>query len=178
MPSYRFPVDAGRRLTDATPKAITAELDRLGLPHEGVHISRQGDSVSLDGKVKDADVAERLVLAIGNLQGVGRVQDRLGHGHKPSLFDTLGAFAHLPAGAASTEAAETAVHAAKPEPETHFGPGGSLFHTVQPGETLAEIAARHDPGRDAEMRLLAANAPILPDAAALRPGMVVRIPPG
>ncbi|MBL6455609.1 LysM peptidoglycan-binding domain-containing protein [Belnapia sp. T6] len=174
MPSYEFPADAGLPLSGAGPEAITAHLDRLGLPHAGLRINRRGEVVTLEGSVADGDAAERLVLATGNLQGVARVEDKLTPAHTPGLLDSLGAFARLPAGAASTEAAETAMHQAQVETGTRFGPGRSLFHTMQPGETLAELAARHLGGD--ERRLMEANAPIL--AGTLPgPGMVIRIPP-
>ena len=171
MPSYDFPAEAG---LPATPEAIDSHLDRLGLPHQGIRIARQGETVTLEGQVPDGEAAELLVLAIGNLQGVARVVDKLTPAHTPGLLDSLGAFARLPAGAASTEAAETAIHHAEIETGTRFGPGRSLFHTMQPGETLATLAARHLNGD--ERRLLDANAPIL-GGSLPGPGMVIRIPP-
>jgi nucleoid-associated protein YgaU len=70
------------------------------------------------------------------------------------------------------------VHRAAPDPgDTGFGPGGSILHVVQPGETLEAIAARHYGDTAAAGWVLESNAPVLPDAAALRPGMVLRLPP-
>jgi hypothetical protein len=174
MPSYDFPAEAGLPAPGAAPEAIASHLDRLGLPHGGIRISRQGETVTLEGQVPDGDAAELLVLAAGNLQGVARVVDKLAPAHTPGLLDSLGAFAKLPAGAASTEAAETAIHHAEIETGTRFGPGRSLFHTMQPGETLATLAARHLNGD--ERRLLDANAPVL-GGSLPGPGMVIRIPP-
>jgi hypothetical protein len=174
MPTYEFPVEAGASATGATAEAITAHLDRIGLPHQGIRISRQGETVTLEGQVPDGDAAELLVLAAGNLQGVARVVDKLMPAHTPGLLDSLGAFARLPAGAAGTEAAETAIHRAEIENGTRFGPGRSLFHTMQPGETLATLADRHLDGD--ERRLLEANAAIL-GGSLPAPGMVIRIPP-
>ncbi|RYI99191.1 MAG: hypothetical protein EON47_17490 [Acetobacteraceae bacterium] len=183
MPSYHFPAEAGEALPDTRPEtfgpeAIAALLDRLGLAHDGVRITRQGDTVTLEGRVADAAAEELLVLATGNLAGIGQVRDQLTTGHAPGLLDSLGAFARLPAGSASTEAAETAVHAAQPEAGTRFGPAGSLFHAMQPGESLADLAARHygDPAAG-ERRLLEANAAILRNAGSPGPGLVLRIPP-
>ena len=176
MPSYHFPAEAGQPLPDATPEAIAALLDRMGVAHAGVRIARRGDTVTLEGRVADAAAEELLVLATGNLAGIAQVRDQLTAGQAPGLLDSLGAFARLPAGSASTEAAETAVHAAMPEAGTRFGPAGSLFHALQPGETLAALAARHygDPG--GERRLQEANAPVLAGGAP-GPGLVLRIPP-
>lgn len=175
MPSYHFPAESGQAMTDSQPEAITALFDRLGLPHDGVHVARRGDTVTLEGRVADAATEELLVLATGNLAGVAHVRDQLIAGHAPGLLDSLGAFARLPAGSADIEAAETTVHAAQAEPGTRFGPAGSLFHTLQPGETLADVAHRHYAEPRAEARLRAANVAILGHAEP-GPGIVLRIP--
>jgi nucleoid-associated protein YgaU len=181
MSSYYFPADAGRQLPgNATgAEAIVALLDRLGLPHEGIRISRKGDTVTIEGHVPDGAAEERLVLAVGNIKGVSWVQDRLTRDHYPGLLDALGSFANLPAGAAGTESAVTAIHQAQLRGETRFGPCGSLFYTIQKGDTLGGIAGRFYGVRDADarLRLLDANSPMLADEAALRPGMVLRVPP-
>ena len=175
MPSYHFPAEAGQALTDTKPEAIAARLKSLGLALDGVRIDRRGDTVTLEGRVADAATQELLVLAAGNLAGVAHVRDQLTAGQAPGLLDSLGAFAHLPAGSASTEAAETTVHAAQAEAGTRFGPAGSLFHTLQTGESLAEVAHRHFGEGHGEARLRAANAAILGDAEP-GPGVVLRIP--
>ena len=176
MPSYSFPAEAGQALSDKRPETIAALLDRLGLAQDGIRITRQGDTVILDGHVADAATEELLVLATGNLQGVARVRDRLSAGAAPGLLDSLGAFARLPAGSANTEAAKTAVHAAQAEAGTRFGPAGSLFHTLRPGETLATLASRHYGDAAGEGRLRDANAAILQGTDAA-PGLVLRILP-
>lgn len=188
MTTYHFPADAGASLpadgpsgkAAPGPSAIATYLERLGLPHAGLRIARRGDAVRLEGGVPDPATRERVVLAVGNLRGVGRVEDRLVVDQPaPGLLDGLAAFGRLPAGAATLATAGEAVHRSEPEAGTVFGPGGSLLHTVQPGESLAAIAARHYDGEAAaaERRILEANAPVLADAVAVRPGIVLRLPP-
>ncbi len=181
MSSFYFPADTGRQLPGNAPgsEAIVALLDRLGLPHENITISRKGDTVTVEGHVPDGAAEERLVLAVGNIKGVSWVQDRLTRDHYSSLFDTIGSFANLPAGAAGTESAVTAIHNAQLRGETRFGPCGSLFYTIEPGDSLNSIASRYygASNPDAALRLLDANSPMLADAEAMRPGMVLRIPP-
>jgi nucleoid-associated protein YgaU len=138
-------------------------------------VARQGNLAILDGQVPDGDTREKLVLAIGNLRGIEEVEDRLTVAHTPGLLESLGSFAHLPAGAIRMQAAEHAMHSAQPEPGTVFGPGGSLFHTVQPGESLAELARRHLGEANEAPLLMAANAPMLPPGEP-PPGWVLRIP--
>ncbi|MBK1659710.1 BON domain-containing protein [Paracraurococcus ruber] len=182
MPTYRFPAEAGLALEGGAPSAaaISHRLDELGLTRQGVMVSRHDDAATLEGSVPDDATRERLLLAVGNLRGIARVEDRLTvtrSGSGGGLLDTLGAFAHLPAGSASTEAAERAVHRATPDTDTGFGPGGSILHVVQPGETLEAIAGRHYHDTAAAGWVLESNAPVLTDAASLRPGMVLRLPP-
>ena len=179
MPFYHFPPEAGRSLGGGAPTApaIATELQRLGLPLEAVQIARHGETALLEGQVPDDEAREKLVLAVGNLAGISRVEDRLRTTTAAGLLDGLSGFAHLPAGAASIEATRAALHQARPEPNEAFGPAGSLLHQVRPGESLASIAHRHY-GTEAESQhLLAANAPMLAEATALRPGIVLRVPP-
>lgn len=180
MTTYRFPEEAGDAIQgDAiTGEAIIARLARLGLPGEGLRVARDGRRVVLEGPVPDEATQERIVLAVGNIQGVGVVEDNMQAGRRSGLLEAFGGLAHLPAGAANLNAGEAEVSRSEPEPGTTFGPGGSLFHTVQPGETLEGIAQRHfGTTREAEV-LREANAPLLADDAAVRPGMVLRLPTG
>ncbi|MFC7476814.1 BON domain-containing protein [Dankookia sp. GCM10030260] len=180
MPTYRFPAEAGLALDGGAPTAaaISDRLAELGLTRQGVMITRHDDAATLEGQVPDEATRERVLLVVGNLQGIARVEDRLTVARGSGLLDTLGGFARLPAGSASTEAAERAVHRAVPDPgDTGYGPGGSILHLVQPGETLEGIAARHYHDTAGAGWLLECNAAVLSGAGALRPGMVLRVPP-
>ena len=176
MTTYRFDPAAGTRLAgDTTPEAALAELDRLHLAHAGLRLTRHGDHLVAAGSAPDAETHERLVLALGNLHGVAAVKDHM-TAPTPGLLDSLGSFARLPAGAIRMEAAHTAMDAQPPEPGSSYGPAGSLFHPVQPDETLAELARRHYGDATEVPRLMAANAPGLPPGEPPS-GWVLRIPP-
>lgn len=180
MTTYRFPIGAGDPPPGGVPtaEAIAARLGALGLPAEGLRITCQDGMVRIEGKVPDPATQERIVLAAGNVQGIGEVEDRMVPAQRSGLLEAFGGLAHLPPGAGSLEAAGQAVHEARPEPSTSFGPGGSLFYTVQPGEALEGIAQRHYGMTREAWRIREANAPLLADENALRPGMVLRLPPG
>ena len=179
MSTYRFPAEAGLALAGApSAAAIGDRLAHLGLTQDGVTVTRHDDAATLEGSVPDDATRERVLLAVGNLQGIARVEDRLTVTRGGGLSAALGGFARLPAGSAAAPAAERAVHHARPDPgDTAFGPGGSILHVVQPGETLEAIAARHYGDTAAAGWVLESNAPVLIDAAALRPGVVLRLPP-
>ncbi len=176
MTTYRFDPAAGTRLPGAlTTDAALAELDRLGLAHGGLRMNLHGDHLRLHGEVTDAKTHELLLLALGNLNGVAVVEDGLAS-PAPGLLDSLSSFAHLPAGALRMQAAHTAMDAQPPEAGTTYGPAGSLFHPVQPGESLAALARRHYGDAAKAPRLMAANVPALPPGEPPS-GWMLRIPP-
>lgn len=180
MTTYRFPAEAGLALDGGAPTAaaINDRLSELGLTRQGVMVTRHDDAVTLEGQVPDDATRERVLLVVGNLQGIARVDDRLTVTRSTGLLDSIGSFARIPAGSASTEATGNAVHRATPDAgDTGFGPGGSILHLVQPGETLEAIAARHYHDTAAAGWVLESNAAVLADASALRPGMMLRLPP-
>ncbi len=55
--------------------AVKAEIKRVGLPDEAVHVAVDGETVHIKGKVLDAATKEKLILAAGNIQGVGKVSE-------------------------------------------------------------------------------------------------------
>ena len=82
----------------------------------------------------------------------------------------------LPAGAVGTGAAAGAVHAASAQP-VEQGPGGSMFYTVQKGDTLSAISKRHYGDANAYNSIFEANRPMLDHPDRIYPGQVLRIPP-
>jgi len=179
MATYAFPAEAGAPPAGGRldSDAVAARLSALGLPAGDLRIACQDDAVVLEGRVPDAATQERIVLAAGNIQGVARVEDRMVPAHRAGLLEAFAGLANLPAGSASLDAAEDRVHEAAPDPgDTAFGPGGSVFHTVQEGETLEGIAQRHYGMTREVRRILEANAGLLSDERAVRPGMVLRLP--
>ena len=52
-------------------------IKALNLGDEGVQVRLKGDQVILNGEVESQEVAEKIVLAVGNVAGVGSVQSNL-----------------------------------------------------------------------------------------------------
>jgi nucleoid-associated protein YgaU len=157
--------------SDALPlpgaQRIAATLAPLGLAPAEVRVEPvETGMLRLSGEVPDAETHEKLLAALASLPGVARLDDRLTERRASSLLDTLGAFARLPPGAAGR------CHA-----DPVLGPAGSALHVVQPGETLEHIARAHGGDATGALRILHANRPMLERADALRPGMVLRVPP-
>jgi nucleoid-associated protein YgaU len=177
MPTYRFLLESGRKLSGGKPDAaaLQAELRRLHLPGDGLSIGIRGDTVRLAGQVPDAEARERVVLAVGNVRGVARVEDRLETVEQPPVLGAiLGSFAHLPRGAAGSDAAEEAVHDARPAPA--HGPAGSLFVAAAPDDSLPSLARRHYGDEYKWPRILEANRDALGPEQALTPGLTLRLP--
>ena len=136
------PGRSGREPPD--PQAIIAlGLDRLGLPHNGVRISRQGDTVYAGRPSCRAGVG-----------GTAGARGGQPGGHRPGAEPAHHRPCHGPAGQSRRlrpaarrprqyRGGGSRRPSARAEPGTPFGPAGSLFHTLQPGETLADVAQRH-----------------------------------
>lgn len=183
MVVYRFPPEAGAPpggpAAAPQPGAVAARIARLGLPGAGLAIEAEGERVRIAGEVPDAEAAARIILAAGNMQGIAEVEDAMQPRRREGLLAAFGGLAHVPGGAASFSSAEDRVHEATPTAgEVAYGPDGSLFHVVQPGESLDAIARRHYGGTLQALQLREANDLALPadTSAALPAGLVLRLP--
>jgi nucleoid-associated protein YgaU len=179
MPFYEFPGEG-----EAAPPGaveIEATLAQLGLAVAELRVEPvEAGMLRLSGTVPDAVTHEKLLAALASLPGVARLDDRLTERRASPLLDTLGAFARLPRGAAAAGMAEEVVHEAGPGgrlTDGMLGPAGSALHVVRPGETLDDIARMHYGDATGALRILQSNRPMLESADALRPGMVLRVPP-
>ncbi len=173
MGLFNFLRDVGAKLTGhggaysaPTPEALENELKRLGLSTDGLSMRVEGDTVHLSGQVPDAETREKIVLAVGNVEGVGKVDDS-------GLQGGGGAPGGAPAEAAASGASSSTANAAA----VQQGPGGSAFYTVQRGDTLSAIAKRHYGEANAYMAIFEANRPMLDHPDRIYPGQVLRIPP-
>ncbi|UXU75041.1 MULTISPECIES: peptidoglycan-binding protein LysM [unclassified Paracoccus (in: a-proteobacteria)] len=129
--------------TDRKVAALKAELKALGLTANDVHLTlRGGDTVVISGKARDQETLEKLILAVGNIKGIARVET------------------------APDTATETPAPAgAKP-----------VFHTVQKGETLSEIAQKYLGKAGRYNEIFEANKPMLSHPDKIYPGQTLRIP--
>ncbi|WP_353476258.1 peptidoglycan-binding protein LysM (plasmid) [Salipiger sp. H15] len=80
MGLFSFLKGKGKKLDDsATPAkaSLEAELDTLGLDKTGVDIEVDPDSsrVKIKGQPKDQETREKMILAVGNIEGVAEVED-------------------------------------------------------------------------------------------------------
>lgn len=188
MSIFTFLADVGRNLVgaggSAAPSAadIQGELSRLNLGASGVTAAVDGGTVTLTGAAPDAATREKIVLAVGNLQGVSKVDDQLGDESRASDGTVTGAIGSALSGAAaavsSAVGSATAAVTGSPDAGTGgaTGPGGSTFYTVKKGDTLSAIAKSHYGDGNAYQGIFEANRPMLEDPDRIYPGQVLRIP--
>lgn len=84
MGLWSFVRDAGKSVFGAAEAseapqedALRAELDELGLDATGVDISVEGDTVKLTGEAVSQEVKEKLIAAVGNVEGIAQVEDEV-----------------------------------------------------------------------------------------------------
>jgi nucleoid-associated protein YgaU len=127
---------------------------KLGLSVTDFNVALNGDVATLTGKVPSREVEEKIVLAIGNTEGVGSVDDRL----------QVAASAAPASAAAAGSAAASSGQAA-------------TFYTVKKGDNLSTIAKEHYGAASKYMVIFEANKPMLKDPDKIYVGQVLRIPP-
>lgn len=60
-----------------TPEALKKEVGDLGLKAEGLEVKVEGDTVKVTGKAASAAEREKVILAVGNIAGVAKVEDAI-----------------------------------------------------------------------------------------------------
>jgi len=95
MGLWSFVKDAGKKVFggDDTPEvsgaALQDELKDLGLNADGLDISVEGDKVKVKGKAASQEMREKVILAVGNVEGVAAVEDDVTGGEGEPTFHTV-----------------------------------------------------------------------------------------
>ena len=92
-----FVKNAGKSLfgksDEVEADTLKAEVEKLGLDASGLDISVDGDKVKIDGEAVSQEVKEKIILAVGNVDGVAEVEDNVagseGSYHTVEKGDTL-----------------------------------------------------------------------------------------
>jgi nucleoid-associated protein YgaU len=86
MGLWNFVKNAGKKIgigsaeaAEAAPEkdaeALTNEIRELGLDAAGLKVEIDGDTVKLSGKAKSQEEKEKAILAVGNIEGVAKVEE-------------------------------------------------------------------------------------------------------
>ncbi|KAB7615329.1 peptidoglycan-binding protein LysM [Amylibacter sp. SFDW26] len=103
-----FVKNAGKSLFGAAEAAepnadaLQKEIADLGLDASGLDISVDGDTVTVGGEAVSQEMKEKVILAVGNVEGVAGVEDNAGGGgtfHTVAKGDTLWAISSKTLGA-------------------------------------------------------------------------------
>lgn len=158
--------------TERKVKALEAEVKALGLDSGDVHLTLRGDTVKVESKGADRETMEKLILAVGNIKGIARVEADL-----PKADVPFGAAAAAEPAVPPASAAAAATPAAAPAGAAAAAPADApLFHTVKKGETLSDIAQHYLGKASLYPKIFEANRPMLSDPDKIYPGQTLRIP--
>ncbi len=122
-------------------------VNLLGLNIDSLYIAVEEDIATIAGTAESFAVKEKAVLAIGNVEGIGQVDDKL-----------------KVAGVAPEAEGSPVVH------------NQSTFHTVESGDTLSKISKKYYDNPMKYMVIFEANKPMLKDPDLIYVGQVLRIP--
>ena len=93
MGLFSFFKRSGKRLKSEEPTAddLKKEVADLGLDAEGLDITIEGDKVKVTGAAVSDEMREKVILAVGNVEGVAEVEDDAGDAafHTVEKGDTL-----------------------------------------------------------------------------------------
>lgn len=97
MGLWNFVKDAGKSLFGSKAEAaeapkeevLKAELKDLGLDASGVELKVEGDKVVVAGKAIDAETKEKIILAVGNVDGVASVETEDDADTQDAVFHTV-----------------------------------------------------------------------------------------
>ncbi len=93
MGLWSFVKDSGKKLfgggDEPEKAALEKEIADLGLDASGVDISVEGDTVKLEGAAGNDELKEKIILAVGNVDGVAAVDDSTSDGGSEPVFHTV-----------------------------------------------------------------------------------------
>ncbi len=159
---------------------IRDHVKKVGLPDKHIHYWLEAEVLVVSGWVNDSSTKEKVILAVGNVEGVDKVEDRLVVGSPPSFAPAVA----TPAPTA-TKTAAPVVEAEAPIPveqlptreEAAKHEWTSRTHVVEKGDTLSKIAKAVYGNANKYMAIFKANQPMLSDPDKIYPGQTLRIPP-
>ncbi|WBU56431.1 peptidoglycan-binding protein LysM [Paracoccus sediminicola] len=135
--------------TERKVAAMKAELKEMGLGSDDVQLTLRSDkeTVKIESRGADRETMEKLIVAIGNIKGIAKVE------------------ADLPEPEKKTATVSSKSPSAEP-----------VFHEVKSGETLSAISKKYLGDANRYNEIFEANRPMLSDPDKIYPGQTLRIP--
>jgi nucleoid-associated protein YgaU len=162
MGLFDFARSAGEKLRntigggkdDVSAQELADKLKAGGITLRNGQVTLAGSTVTVSGEAGSQADREKIVLILGNTEGVDKVDDRM----------TIKAAAPAQATAAPT-AGQAAQTAAEPQ-----------FYEVKSGDTLSKVAKAFYGDANRYHEIFEANKPMLKDPDEIYPGQRLRIP--
>lgn len=158
---------------------IRDHVGGLGLPIKHIHYFLEEEVIAVAGWVNSLAIKEKVILAVGNVEGVDKVEDRLVVGEPPQMKHAPAPTAAAPAATESVESATEAhidLDQLPTAAEAEANQWTSGTHTVKSGDSLSKIAKEVYGSANKYMVIFEANKPMLSDPNKIYPGQVLRIP--
>lgn len=95
MGLWNFVKNAGKKVfgggddAEVSGAALQDELKDLGLDADGLEITVEGDQVKVSGTAASQEMKEKVILAVGNVEGVAAVEDNIEGGEGEPVFHTV-----------------------------------------------------------------------------------------
>lgn len=95
MGLWSFIKGAGKKITgkgddaEVSGAALQDEIKDLGLEAEGLDIQVEGDTVKVTGTAVSQEAKEKVILAVGNVEGVATVEENIDGGAGEPTFHTV-----------------------------------------------------------------------------------------
>lgn len=166
MKLFDFVKSAGEKLLDLNPAKQAADVlvdhvRKFKLGGDDLKVERDGGKVTVHGSARSQEEKEKIVLALGNVEGVEQVQDVI-------FIDPS-----QPGEAPRPPSREEPNPVPGSPPPTQ---AESQFHTVKKGDTLSAISKQVYGNANLYNRIFEANRPMLTHPDKIYPGQVLRIP--
>jgi nucleoid-associated protein YgaU len=144
MGFFDFLRGAGKQV-ELKPETLKAEIAEI-TDNPNYEVTVDEATVTVRGMARSQDEREKVILALGNVENVEKVEDQI------------------------------AIQAVATLPGTNPPQVESRFHTVKPGDSLSKIAREVYGDPNGYMTIFTANSPMLKDPDRIYPGQVLRIP--
>lgn len=175
MGIFDFVKKAGSKLFKKEPEAdegtykpLRQHVSEHGIKADDLHFRFEQGVLIVEGWVPDQDTREKVILIVGNVEGIGQVDDRLNIGRAPA------------GQVAGASGGKVPLAGTVGQPGSGGGGGAgewsSRTYTVKSGDTLSAIAKAHYGNANKYPLIFEANKPMLKDPDKIYPGQVLRIP--
>lgn len=167
MGLFDFVKSAGDKLLDLNPAKQAADVlvehvRKFRLGGDDLKVERDGGKVTVHGRAKTQEEKEKIVLALGNVEGVEQVQEVI------VIDPSDDAPAPRPPSPLDEPLPAATLTPAAPE---------ATFYTVKKGDTLSAISKQFYGTANQYNRIFEANKPLLTHPDKIYPGQALRIPP-